>query len=116
MSQREIKLWLIDIRDAVDHIKSFVEGLDFGAFDANAVVKHAVLHNLMIIGEAVSKLPESIKEKYPTIPWREVKGFRNYVVHEYFGLDADIIWQIIQADLTPLRDEISRIINSEVID
>ena len=84
MSQREIKLWLIDIRDAVDYIKSFVEGLDF--------------------------------EKYPTIPWREVKGFRNYVVHEYFGLDADIIWQVIQVDLPPFRDEISRILNSEGID
>lgn len=116
MSQREIKLWLIDIREAVDHIRSFVEGLDFDDFDANAIVKHAVLHNLMVIGEAVSKLPESIKEKHPAIPWREVKGFRNYVVHEYFGLDTGIIWQVIQVDLTPLRDEIGRIINSEGID
>ena len=116
MSKREVRLWLIDIRDAIKNIESFVGGLDFDGFDTNTIVKHAVLHNFTIIGESVSKLPESFKKNYPHIPWREVKGFRNYVVHEYFGLDTEIVWQVIQADLTPLRDEISKIINSEGID
>lgn len=75
MSKREIKLWLIDIRDAVENILSFVKGLDSERFDANIVVKHAVLHNFTIIGEAVAKLPESFKKNHPDIPWCEVKGF-----------------------------------------
>lgn len=110
MSQRDIRLWLIDIHNSIDHILSFVEGFDFERFDTDIVVKHAVLHNFTIIGEAVSKLPDSFKESSPEIPWREIKGFRNYVVHEYFGLDAAIIWQIIQMDLPKLKGAISSLL------
>lgn len=113
MSQRNIRLWLIDIRDSIDNILLFTEGLDFMRFDADIVVKHAVLHNFTIIGEAASKLPDSLKENYSEIPWREIKGFRNYVVHEYFGLDTDIIWQIIQTDLSMLKSKIDHIIASQ---
>jgi len=112
MSQRDIRLWLIDIRDSIENILAFTEGLDFERFDRNIVVKHAVLHNFAIIGEAVSKLPDLVKENHPEIPWREIKGFRNYVIHEYFGLDAGIIWQIIQTDLAALKDGISQILVS----
>lgn len=110
MSQRDIRLWLIDIHGAIDHILSFTEGLDYEQFEENIVIKHAVLHNFTIIGEAVGKLPDSFKEKHADIPWREIKGFRNYVVHEYFGLDPSIIWQIIQADLAQLKSGISHLL------
>lgn len=113
MSQRDIRLWLIDIRDSIGNILTFSDGLDLERFDRDIVVKHAVLHNFAIIGEAVSKLPDSLKENYPEIPWREIKGFRNYVIHEYFGLDASIIWQIIQTDLPQLKGEISQILESQ---
>lgn len=73
MSQGDIRLWLIDILNSIDYILSFTEGLDFTKFDQDTLVKHAVLHNFAIIGEAVSKLPESFKERHSEIPWRENK-------------------------------------------
>ncbi|GGC18759.1 DUF86 domain-containing protein [Parapedobacter defluvii] len=82
MSERDIKLWLIDIDDAIKNILEFTKDLDFDLFESNLQVKHAVLHNFAVIGEAVSKLPEIFKAAYPKITWREIKGFRNYVVHE----------------------------------
>ena len=71
---------------------------------------YAVIRCLEIIGEAVKKIPTNIKEKYSEIPWKEIGGMRDKLIHEYFGVDIETIWDTIHGDLTPLKELITRII------
>ena len=73
----------------------------------------AVVRNLEIIGEATSRLPDEFKEKYSEIEWYKVVGLRHRIVHEYFGIDLEIIWQILQKDLPELRQKFNRIMGDE---
>ncbi|WP_028298554.1 HepT-like ribonuclease domain-containing protein [Olivibacter sitiensis] len=113
MRERDIRLWLVDIDDAIKNILEFTREVDDDTFGSSLKVKHAVLHNFAVIGEAVSKLSDAFKAAHTEIAWREIKGFRNYVVHEYFGLDDGIIWEIIQNDLPQLQRDINRILEAE---
>ncbi|MBN1148353.1 MAG: DUF86 domain-containing protein [Anaerolineales bacterium] len=69
----------------------------------------AVVHSLEIIGEAERQMPRSFRDKHPEIPWREVASLRNIIAHEYFGLDIDIIWDIIQTHIPALSDQVRQI-------
>jgi uncharacterized protein with HEPN domain len=73
----------------------------------------AVVRSLEVIGEAANKIPQNIRDSYPEIPWLEIIAMRNRLIHEYFGIDLDIIWQTIEEDLDPL-DRIVRVIASEM--
>ncbi|MCH5600098.1 HepT-like ribonuclease domain-containing protein [Niabella ginsengisoli] len=113
MSERNLELWLLDMQEAINHILSFTSQLNFDQFSSNLQVKHAVLHNFAIIGEASSKVPDSFKNAHSEISWREIKGFRNYVIHEYFGLDDSIVWDIIQSDLPDLQKKMVELLMEE---
>lgn len=73
----------------------------------------AVLMNFVVIGEAVARLSEELKEKEKEVPWSQIKGLRNIVAHDYFGVDAEEVWQIVQNNLPVLTDDISKIIKGE---
>lgn len=73
------------------------------------MVVEACLYNIQVIGEAVSQLPESLKKDEPQIPWALIKGMRNRLIHEYFGTDLPIVWQVIKNDLPGLQTELQRI-------
>jgi uncharacterized protein with HEPN domain len=102
MSERGSALYLNDIVDSARAIRSYVEGVDFESFASDRMRCSAVVREFEIIGEAVGKLPESLKARYPDIPWREIKDFRNLLIHEYFGVDLPIVWDTIQHELAPL--------------
>ncbi len=106
MTERNIQLWLQDIAGSIINIQNFVRGMDYDAFSNTLQAKHAVLHNFSILGEAVSKIPVDYKSMHPEVEWNEIKSFRNYVVHEYFGLDDSIVWSIIVTDLNPVLKKI----------
>ncbi len=113
MSKRSINLLLNDIRQAIDRIEQYIKNLSFDAFSDDQKSVDAVVRNLEIIGEAASRLPDEFKEKYSEIEWYKVVGLRHRIVHEYFGIDLEIIWQILQKDLPELRQKISRIMGDE---
>ena len=69
----------------------------------------AVVRSLEVIGEAARQMPKSFKEKHPEIPWREAASLRNVIAHEYFGLDIDIIWDVIQTQIPVLSETLKRI-------
>ena len=69
----------------------------------------AVIHSLQIIGEAARQMPKSLKEKYPDFPWRETASLRNVIAHEYFGLDIDIIWDVIKTRIPALAEQVRQI-------
>jgi uncharacterized protein with HEPN domain len=93
-------------------ILDYVEGLSFDDFNADRKTYSAVIREFEIIGEAVGKLPESFKERHPEIEWQDIKDFRNLLSHEYFGIDLEIVWRIIEDDLPSLIDATTEILGT----
>ena len=96
------RLYLEDILEAGEKILRFCGGMDESAFASNDQVQDAVLRNLEVIGEAVKRLPVAWTERKPSVPWRDIAGFRDVIAHAYFGVDLGIVWSIVQDDLNPL--------------
>jgi len=109
MSKRAPKLYFDDIITAIDDIENFTQGMTFETFENDKKTVQAVVRSLEIIGEAANHLPQEIKEKYPDIPWRDMISMRNKVLHEYFGVDEEVLWQTITEDLLPLKEKIKKL-------
>jgi uncharacterized protein with HEPN domain len=109
MSNRPINLLLSDILESIDRIPKYIEGLSFDAFSNDQKSIDAVVRNLEIIGEAANRLPDEFKGNHTEVEWHKVVGLRNRIIHDYFGVDLKIIWQIIHADLPALRKILSKI-------
>jgi uncharacterized protein with HEPN domain len=91
MSRREWSLFVADMQDAIEKIASYVEAMSFTDFQSDTRTVDAVVHNLLVIGEAARCLPASIKENHPDIDWIAINGSRNRIAHEYFGLSLSVI-------------------------
>jgi len=113
MSKRPIDLLLNDIRQAIDRIEQYIKNLSFDAFSDDQKSVDAVVRNLEIIGEVANRLPVEFKEKYSEIEWHKVIGLRHRIIHEYFGIDLEIIWQILHKDLLELKQKIMQILSDE---
>lgn len=106
MSRRDWTLFVADMQEACDKIAAYTSGMDFEAFCADSRTVDAVVRNLEIIGEASNGIPEEQKRLRPNIDWRAIKGLRNRIVHEYFGLSPAVIWAIVQTDLPELATQL----------
>lgn len=102
MPKRDADLLLEDIRLAVARIERYTSGLKREQFLADEKTIDAVVRNLEIIGEAVRWLPHDFKLQHQDVPWDQIAGLRNRIVHDYFGLDLEIIWQVLQTSLQDL--------------
>jgi uncharacterized protein with HEPN domain len=103
MSQRTADLYLVDLLDAADAIACSLRVVSFDEFIGQNEKRDAVLWNLLIIGEASTKLPADLTAALPDVPWEEIRGFRNRIVHGYFSLKWPIIWHIATAEVPALR-------------
>ena len=106
MSRRE-KLRVHDILDAIDRIGSYVEGMDYEDFLTDRKTQDAVTRNIEIIGEAARALPEDFKERHADVPWSEIVAMRNVIVHQYFGILPEVVWDVIKSELPTLRSQIA---------
>lgn len=106
MSKRDPRILLEDIMAAIQKIRRYTSQMDHDAFLSNDLVIDAVARNLEIIGEASRQLPEEFKRAHAEIPWAQIGGLRNRIVHDYFGLDLEIIWEITQHDLPELEKQV----------
>ncbi len=109
MSKRSPKLYIGDILDSASAIKEFVDGMNFEEFVQDRKTYSATLREYIVIGEAVSALIDLLEEQFSQYPWRMVKDFRNFVIHEYFGVDAKIVWDLTQLELDELIKNIEKI-------
>ncbi len=107
---RDVTLFLKDILAAIDAIEQFVAGMDLNSFKQNDLVSSAVIRKFEMIGEAARNVPESIKERYPSIPWKRMAGMRDRLIHFYFGVNHDLVWQTILTELPRLRNSIRQIL------
>jgi len=108
--ERTILDYLEDISSAILDIRSFVHEMSAEGFMADKKTANAVVRSLEVIGEATGKIPMDVRIRYPDIPWEEIIGMRNRLIHEYFGVDLDIVWQTIQDDLSPLETAIRKML------
>ena len=92
MTKRPDRLLILDIRNAAELISQFIATADKVSFADNAMMVSAVAYQLQIIGEASGQLTQSFKDKYPTVPWTDIRGMRNILVHVYHGMDIDVLW------------------------
>jgi uncharacterized protein with HEPN domain len=109
MSERTAWLLVEDILESCDKILNYTAGLSFDEFAADPKTVDAVVRNFEIIGEAAGRLPEEFKDAHPEIDWFRIRGFRDRIVHDYFGIDHSIVWQIIDNFLPELMNILSKI-------
>lgn len=110
---RDYLFYLEDMAESMRRILEYINGLSFDEFKASNLKTDAVIRNLEIIGEAAKNVPDKIKSAYPEIPWRQMYGLRNLVVHQYFGIDYDNIWKIISDDLPKNFQDLETLIEKE---
>ena len=106
MSKREPHLLIEDIIDSGGKILEYTKELSFDEFLIDNKTVDAVIRNFEIIGEAANRLPAEFKEAHPEIDWFRIRGFRNRIVHDYFGIDYSIVWQIKSSFLPDLIDSL----------
>ncbi len=106
------KIRLQHILDAILEIESYLIDVNFESFLENSMMKFACIKQMEIIGEATNHISEDVKVKFSTVEWRQIIGMRNVFVHEYFGVDSSIVWQIIIGDIPELKERIVEILDS----
>jgi uncharacterized protein with HEPN domain len=111
---RDIVLFLEDILLAVNKIEKYTVGLSLDTLAGNDIVIDAVVRNFEIIGEAVKHLPGTLKEKHSDVEWKEAAGFRDILIHDYFGIDLEAVWDTIRNNIPPFKKKISRVLESEL--
>jgi uncharacterized protein with HEPN domain len=111
MSKRDKRLYIEDILESSAAIKSYVKDLTFDQFMQDRKTYSATIREYIIIGEAVSNLIELLEKEFPDYPWRMVKDFRNFIVHEYFGVDSQIVWDLTTQELDELVEHIKKLSN-----
>ncbi len=109
MSERKPSVIIEDILTCLQHIESYTTNLSFDQFSAHYMTVEACLYNIQVIGEAAVRLPENIKDDNPQIPWPLIKGMRNRLIHEYFGTDLNLVWNVIKNELPTLKIELEKI-------
>lgn len=112
MTKRQPTAFLQDILDAIADIETFTTDVDFQAFSANREKTLAVLKSIEIIGEAVKQIPDDIRTQYPNIEWQSISGMRNILVHEYWGIDINVVWATVQNGLPPLKAVVLEILQN----
>lgn len=94
------------IQQAIKRIKRYTSDKNFNDFTSDDMLYYAVIKNIEIIGEAANMLTEDFRNRHPQTPWKMVMGMRNYIVHEYFQVDNNIVWDVITVDLPLLEEQI----------
>jgi uncharacterized protein with HEPN domain len=110
MSKRSPELLVEDILESCDKIVDYTKDISFEEFIADAKTIDAVIRNFEIIGEAANRLPEEFKDLHQDIDWFRIKGFRNRIVHDYFGIDYSIVWEVKETYLPQLIKKLKKLV------
>ena len=109
--KKDSKILLLDILDSIKKIKEYTKNVSEDKFFDNLQIQDAVIRRIGIIGEAVKNLPGSFKNKHFDIQWKKIAGTRDIIIHDYSGVDADLVWEIINKDIPKLKKQISKLLD-----
>jgi uncharacterized protein with HEPN domain len=112
MKKREYRDYLKDILDSINDIESFVGDMSFEDFKRDKKTIYAVVRGIEVMGEAAKKIPKTLKDKYREIPWKKMAGMRDKLIHEYFGVDVEILWKTIKDDLPSVKPLVQELLES----
>ena len=107
---RDHKLYLEDMLEAANRIERYLKGMTIGKLRKDTLVLDGIVRNLEIVGEAAKNIPSPIKNKYPEVEWKKIAGLRDVLAHEYFGIDLEVVWDIVKNKLPSLREKIKTIL------
>jgi uncharacterized protein with HEPN domain len=108
---RDYKVYLEDMLEAIQKIHRYMKGISFEDFAQDEKTVDAVVRNLEILGEAVKQIPDSLRLEYPQVDWSRIAGLRDILIHQYFGIDLTIVWDIVENKLPALEPQISQILS-----
>ncbi|WP_292381437.1 DUF86 domain-containing protein [Methanosarcina sp. UBA289] len=108
---REVKDCIQDIYDAMEAAEEFINGWTFEEFTEDRKTQFAVVRALEIIGEATKNVPFEIREKYPSVPWKDLAGIRDKLIHAYFGVNLKVVWLSVKEGIPEAKPDIKRILN-----
>ena len=113
MPHRDWRIRIHDILAAIKAITEYTRGMDYETFASDQKTIDAVLRNITVIGEAASRIPNDVTVAHPEIPWRDMRDMRNLLVHEYFGVSTQILWDTVQGNLPSLVPSLESVIKLE---
>lgn len=105
-------LFLTHIIECIEKLEAITKGLNYGDYLQDWIKQDAILRNVEIIGEAITNIDDELKSEYPNVPWKEAKGMRNILIHEYFKIDYDEVWETLQEDIPALKYQIENILKN----
>jgi uncharacterized protein with HEPN domain len=105
--------YLQDILDNAEKARRFVQGVEFTAFREDEQKLYAVVRALEVIGEAARPIPKGTRSKYPAVPWSKITGMRDKIIHDYFGVDLEVVWNTVHRDLPGLRESVTKMLAEE---